>query len=96
MRPPKLFTRRALHLRRRWRGPLLSNKTSPGDSCKSQFEAGKVVKTFFKSPAANMALGEGVATPDGHMAQLLPLVDPYEDHDNVWMLDEGCNSTCHD
>ena len=27
----------------------------------------------------------------------LPLVDPYEDHDSVWvMLDEGCNSTCHD
>ena len=52
------------------------------------------------SPAANMALGKGVTTPDGHMAQFpeasLPLVDPYEDHDNVWvMLDEGCNSTCH-
>ena len=26
----------------------------------------------------------------------LPLVDPFEDHDNVWvMLDEGCNQTCH-
>ena len=41
-----------------------------------------------------------MATPDGHMAPFfeasLPLVDPYEDHDNVWvMLDEGCNSTCH-
>ena len=52
------------------------------------------------SPAANMALGKGVTPPDGHMAQFpeasLLLVDPYEDHDNVWvMLDEGCNSTCH-
>ena len=26
----------------------------------------------------------------------LPLVDPLEDHDNIWvMLDEGCNTTCH-
>ena len=26
----------------------------------------------------------------------LPLVDPFEDHENVWvMLDEGCNQTCH-
>ncbi|CAE7418365.1 GIP [Symbiodinium sp. CCMP2592] len=26
----------------------------------------------------------------------LPLLDPLEDHDNIWvMLDEGCNTTCH-
>ena len=50
------------------------------------------------SPKSNASSDSELAAPlEEEIAEpRLPLVDPFEDHDNVWvMLDEGCNQTCH-
>ena len=49
------------------------------------------------SPKSNASSDSELAAPlEEEIAEpRLPLVDPFEDHDNVWvMLDEGCNQTC--
>ena len=50
------------------------------------------------SPKSDASSGSELAAPlEEEIAEpRLPLVDPFEDHENVWvMLDEGCNQTCH-
>ncbi|CAE7832525.1 GIP [Symbiodinium sp. CCMP2592] len=47
-------------------------------------------KSVQSSDSEPAPLDEEIAEPQ------LQLVDPLEDHENVWvMLDEGCNQTCH-
>ncbi|CAE7200469.1 GIP [Symbiodinium sp. CCMP2592] len=61
-----------------------------GQLQKDDLEGDISPKSVQSSDSEPAPLDEEIAEPQ------LQLVDPLEDHENVWvMLDEGCNQTCH-
>ncbi|CAE7692632.1 RE1 [Symbiodinium sp. CCMP2592] len=61
-----------------------------GQLQKDDLEGDISPKSVQSSDSEPAPLDEEIAEPH------LQLVDPLEDHENVWvMLDEGCNQTCH-